>query len=75
MTGQLAFDLPGREAWSRADFYPSPANAEALAAAMHRVSQNPGFGDQLGAAGFRHAASTLNAHIQSVKLEDLLLSV
>lgn len=32
MTGQLAFDLPGREAWSRADFYPSPANAEALAA-------------------------------------------
>ena len=32
MTGQLAFDLPAREAWSRADFFTSPANAAALQA-------------------------------------------
>ena len=32
MTGQLAFDLPVREGFGRADFYPSPANAAALAA-------------------------------------------
>ncbi len=32
MTGQLAFDLPGRPAYLRADFFPSPANAAALAA-------------------------------------------
>jgi chromosomal replication initiation ATPase DnaA len=31
-SGQLAFDLPAQEAFRRADFYPSPANAEALAA-------------------------------------------
>lgn len=30
MTLQLAFDLPAREAWARADFFASPANAEAL---------------------------------------------
>jgi chromosomal replication initiation ATPase DnaA len=29
---QLAFDLPAQEAFRRADFYPSAANAEALAA-------------------------------------------
>jgi len=29
---QLAFDLPAREAWRREDFFPSPANAAALAA-------------------------------------------
>ena len=52
-----------------------PSDVEALAVAMHRVSQNPGFGGQLGAAGFRHASSTLNAHIQSAMLEELLLSV
>jgi chromosomal replication initiation ATPase DnaA len=32
LTGQLAFDLPSRAAYSRADFFPSPANAAALAA-------------------------------------------
>lgn len=32
MIRQLAFDLPAREAWRRADFFPSPANATALAA-------------------------------------------
>ncbi len=52
-----------------------PGDVEALAVAMRRVAQEPGLGDQLGAAGFRHAASALNAHIQSAKLEDLLLSV
>lgn len=30
MTAQLAFDLPALEAWTRADFFPSPANAAAL---------------------------------------------
>lgn len=32
MTGQLAFDLPRRTGLARADFFPSPANAAALAA-------------------------------------------
>ena len=32
MTGQLAFDLPARETYRRADFFASPANAAALAA-------------------------------------------
>ncbi len=32
MTGQLAFDLPTRTAYLRADFFASPANAAALAA-------------------------------------------
>ncbi len=32
MSRQLAFDLPAQAAYRRADFYPSPANAEALAA-------------------------------------------
>lgn len=32
MIRQLAFDLPAREAWRREDFFPSPANATALAA-------------------------------------------
>ncbi len=32
MTGQLAFDLPAREAWSRQDFVTSPANEAALLA-------------------------------------------
>lgn len=31
MSRQLAFDLPSGEAFRRADFYPSPANAQALA--------------------------------------------
>jgi chromosomal replication initiation ATPase DnaA len=32
---QLAFDLPAQEAFRRADFYPSAANAEALAVIDH----------------------------------------
>jgi chromosomal replication initiation ATPase DnaA len=32
LTGQLAFDLLGRPAYLRADFFPSPANAAALGA-------------------------------------------
>jgi chromosomal replication initiation ATPase DnaA len=32
LTGQLAFDLPPQPAYARADFFPSPANATALAA-------------------------------------------
>ena len=32
MTGQLAFNLPARETWSRQDFFTSPANEAALLA-------------------------------------------
>jgi colanic acid/amylovoran biosynthesis glycosyltransferase len=52
-----------------------PGDAEALAVAMHRIAQDPELGARLGAAGFRQAATALNAHIQSAKLETLLLSM
>jgi len=52
-----------------------PGNARALAAAMHRMSREPGLRRTLGSAGFTTAAATLNARIQSAKLETLLLSV
>ena len=52
-----------------------PNDADALALAMHRIAQDRGFGVRLGAAGFSHAATALNAHSQSAKLEALLLSV
>ncbi|MEA2741584.1 MAG: colanic acid/amylovoran biosynthesis glycosyltransferase [Acetobacteraceae bacterium] len=52
-----------------------PGDAEALAGAMHRLGQDPRSRDRLGAAGFAHAAATLNARIQSEKLEALLLSL
>ncbi len=52
-----------------------PNDADALAIAMHRIAQDPALGTRLGAAGFTHAATMLNAHIQSAKLEALLLSV
>jgi colanic acid/amylovoran biosynthesis glycosyltransferase len=50
-------------------------DADALAIAMRCIAQDVSLGARLGAAGFRQAASTLNAHIQSAALEDLLLSV
>ena len=50
-------------------------DADALADAMHRIGQDRGLGDRLGAAGFREAAVRLNARVQSGKLEGLLLSV
>ncbi len=52
-----------------------PGDAQALAAAMHRMTCEPGLRQALGAAAFIDAAATLNARIQSAKLETLLLSV
>ena len=52
-----------------------PNDSEALAIAMHRIAQETELGTRLGGAGFKHAATALNAHIQSAKLETLLLSV
>jgi glycosyltransferase involved in cell wall biosynthesis len=52
-----------------------PGNPEALASAMQRLAQDATLREMLGAAGFREAATTLNARIQSEKLETLLLSV
>jgi colanic acid/amylovoran biosynthesis glycosyltransferase len=53
----------------------TPGDAEALADAMHRIGKDTTLRDGLGAAGFAEAAVTLNARIQSEKLETLLLSV
>lgn len=47
-----------------------PNDPEALANAMHRVALNT----TLGAAGFAHASTALNARVQSNSLETLLLS-
>lgn len=52
-----------------------PGDAELLARAMHRITQDAPLRDRLGAAGFTDAATALNARIQSEKLEALLLSV
>ncbi|HEX3576133.1 MAG TPA: glycosyltransferase [Rhodopila sp.] len=46
-----------------------PGNAAALATAMHRITRDT----TLGLAGFADATTTLNARIQSEKLETLLL--
>jgi colanic acid/amylovoran biosynthesis glycosyltransferase len=48
-----------------------PNDPEALANAMRGVALNP----TLGSAGFAHATTALNARIQSISLEALLLSV
>jgi colanic acid/amylovoran biosynthesis glycosyltransferase len=52
-----------------------PGDADALAAAMHRIAIQPGLRQALGGAGYAHAAEHLNAHIQSARLEALLLSL
>ncbi len=49
-------------------------DAQALAAAMHRVVSEAGLHDRLGSAGRSTAATEFNARIQSEKLEALLLS-
>lgn len=49
-------------------------DAEALAAAMHHLAAHPDRSAALGRAGYAHAATDLNARIQSEKLENLLLS-
>jgi colanic acid/amylovoran biosynthesis glycosyltransferase len=51
-----------------------PGDAEALAAAMHRLGQDEALRDGLGAAGFAEASVALNARVQSGRLEALLLS-
>ena len=51
-----------------------PADAGMLADAMHRIGRDRSLGERLGAAGFSDAAATLNARVQSGKLETLLLS-
>jgi colanic acid/amylovoran biosynthesis glycosyltransferase len=53
----------------------SPGDAHALATAMRRLVQDVALRDGLGAAGFRHASTALNARVQSERLETLLLSV
>lgn len=52
-----------------------PGDAEALAAAMRRIACDAALRDRLGSAGFKTAATALNARIQSEKLESLLLSI
>ena len=52
-----------------------PGDPEALAHAMRRLAQDPALCGRLGSAGFAAAATTLNARVQSAKLEDLLLSI
>jgi len=52
-----------------------PGDPEALASAMQRLSQDASLRETLGETGFSEAAATLNARIQSAKLEMLLLSV
>ena len=71
MTGQLAFDLPVREGWSRADFYPSPANAQALAA----VDQWGRWPDgRLLLLGPRGAGKTHLAHIWATETAAIWVS-
>lgn len=71
MTGQLAFDLPVREAWTRADFYPSPANAQALAALDQWQSWPDGRLLLLGPSG---AGKTHLAHIWAAETAALWLN-
>lgn len=51
-----------------------PGDAEALAHAMNRITRESGLADRLGTAGFNHAATDLNASIQSAKLEAILMA-
>jgi glycosyltransferase involved in cell wall biosynthesis len=50
----------------------APGDAAALADAMRRMT--PGLRQRLGSSGFAYAAASLNARIQSEKLEALLLA-
>jgi len=52
-----------------------PGDAASLADAMRRLSADRETADRLGLAGLRHAAETLNAQVQSRKLEAILLAV
>jgi colanic acid/amylovoran biosynthesis glycosyltransferase len=52
-----------------------PGDAAALADAMRCFSADTAMAERIGMAGFRHAGRTLNARLQSAKLEKLLLDV
>jgi len=52
-----------------------PGDAAALAAAMRRLVVEQGLRHSLAQAGYEHARRELNAHTQSVALENLLLEV
>jgi colanic acid/amylovoran biosynthesis glycosyltransferase len=51
-----------------------PGDADALAAAMHRITSQPQLRVALGLCGYAAAAAELNAYTQSAKLEALLLA-
>lgn len=71
MTGQLAFDLPAKEVWTRADFFTSPANAQALAA----VDQWQGWPDgRMMLLGPQGAGKTHLAHIWAAEVGALWLT-
>ncbi len=53
----------------------APNDADALADAMRRLSDDRVLAARLGLGGFNHAADALNATRQSARLEALLLSV
>ena len=52
-----------------------PRDPDALAAAMHRLVTDQPLRHRLAQAGYDHARRDLNAHTQSVALENLLLEV
>jgi glycosyltransferase involved in cell wall biosynthesis len=52
-----------------------PGDVAALADAMHRIALDTGLAERMGEAGLTEATTSLNARIQSAKLEALLLSV
>jgi glycosyltransferase involved in cell wall biosynthesis len=52
-----------------------PNDPVALAEAMHRLVSEPQLRHGLGQAAFAHVSAHLNAHVQSVALENLLLEV
>lgn len=53
----------------------APGDPVVLAAAMRQMAQDAALRTRLQAAGFREASAHLNAHVQSKKLENLLLAI
>lgn len=71
MTGQLAFDLPALEAWTRTDFVPSAANA----AALHAVEGWRNWpGGRLLLVGPSGSGKTHLAHIWAAEVGAIWLS-
>jgi chromosomal replication initiation ATPase DnaA len=71
LTGQLAFDLPAREAWSRQEFHTSPANEAALGAIEAWQDWPGGRLLLLGPAG---SGKSHLAHIWAAEAQALWLS-